>query len=133
MMKNYILLIGALLGLTSVCAGAYVNHNLVHIMDVKTLSMIKAALHYHELYAVIISVIGLACSFRNEAIVLKLSAWIFIFGTVLFSFSIYLKFLTGAIVWIKLTPIGGTLLMVGWFLLACSSFVYVKKIHCSTS
>ena len=126
-MINYILLIGALLGLTSVGAGAYIDHVLIHAVDVKTLSMIKTALHFNELYAVIISVIGLVYPLRNDATFLKLSAWIFIFGTVLFSFSIYLKVLTGTIVWIKLTPIGGTLLMLGWVLLACSSFKYVKN------
>lgn len=126
-MINYILLIGALLGLTSVGAGAYVDHVLVHAVDEKTLSMIKTALHYHQLYAVIISAIGLVHCLKNDAILLKLSAWLFIIGTVSFSFSIYLKALTGTIAWIKLTPIGGTLLMVGWVLLACFSFKYVKK------
>lgn len=126
-MINYILLIGALLGLTSVGAGAYVDHFLVHAVDEKTLSMITTALHYHQLYAVVISVIGLACYLKNNAILLKLSAWVFIIGTVLFSFSIYLKALTGTIAWVKLTPIGGTLLMVGWVLLACSSFEYIKN------
>ena len=126
-MINYILLIGALLGLTSVGAGAYVDHVLVYTVDVKTLSMIKAALHHHELYAVIISAIGLVYCLKNNSIFLKLSAWIFIIGTVLFSFSIYLKALTGMMAWIKLTPIGGTLLMVGWVLLACSSFKYINS------
>lgn len=126
-MINYILLIGALLGLTSVGAGAYVDHVFVYIIDVKTLSMIKTALHYHQLYAVIISAIGLVCCLKNDFILLKLSAWLFIIGTVLFSFSIYLKALAGTIAWLKLTPIGGTLLMVGWVLLTCSSFKYVKN------
>jgi uncharacterized membrane protein YgdD (TMEM256/DUF423 family) len=126
-MINYILLIGALLGLTSVGAGAYVDHVLVHAVDEKTLSMIKTALYYHQLYAVIISAIGLVHCLKNDAILLKLSAWIFVIGTVLFSFSIYLRALTGTIAWIKVTPIGGTLLMVGWVLLACFSFKYVKK------
>ena len=63
-MINYILLIGALLGFTSVGAGAYVDHILVHAVDEKTLSMIKTALHYHELYAVIISAIGLICCLK---------------------------------------------------------------------
>lgn len=126
-MINYILLIGALLGLTSVGAGAYVDHVLAQAVDVKTLSMIKTALYYHQLYAVIIATIGLVCRLKKEAILLKLSAWIFIIGTVLFSFSIYLKALTGTVDWIKLTPIGGTLLMIGWFLLACSSFEYIKN------
>jgi uncharacterized membrane protein YgdD (TMEM256/DUF423 family) len=125
-MINYILLIGALLGLTSVGAGAYVDHVLVHSVDVKTLSMIKTALHYHELYAVIISAIGLHY-LKNGAAFLKLSAWVFIIGIVLFSFSIYLKVLTGTMTWIKLTPIGGMLLMAGWVLLACSSFTYLKS------
>ncbi len=126
-MINYILLIGALLGITLVGAGAYVDHVLVHAIDVKTLSMIKTALHYHELYAVMISAIGLVCYLKNDAMLLKLSAWTFIIGTMLFSFSIYLKALTGTIAWIKLTPIGGTLLMAGWGLLACSSFKYIRK------
>src|SRR5690606_34190357 len=111
----------------SVGTGAYVDHVLVHTVDVKTLAMIKTALHYHELYAVIISIIGLVGCLKNDSIFLKLSAWIFIIGTVLFSFSIYLKALTGTIARIKLRRIGGTLLMVGWLLLAFSSFKYIRK------
>lgn len=91
--------------------------------------MIKTALHYHQVYAVIISAIGLVCRLRNGSIFLKLSGWIFIIGVILFSFSIYLKALTGMMAWIKLTPIGGTFLMVGWFLLACSSFKYINSEH----
>jgi len=124
-MVNYILLIGALLGATSVGTDAYINH-VFYTADVKTFSMIKTALQYHQLYAVIISVIGLVSRLKND-IILKLSAWIFILGTILFSTSLYLKALTGTIIWIKLTPIGGTLLMVGWLLLACSSFMLYKK------
>jgi uncharacterized membrane protein YgdD (TMEM256/DUF423 family) len=121
-MINYILLIGAFLGLTSVGAGAYINHILIHAADVKTLSMINTALHYHELYAVVISTIGIVCSFKNTAIFLKLAAWTFVIGIVLFSFSIYLAVLTSAMWWIKAAPLGGMLLMLGWFFLACSSF-----------
>lgn len=126
-MINYILLIGALLGLSSIGADAYINHVLVNIVDEKALSMIKTALHYHQLYAVIVSAIGFQCYLKNDAIFLKLSAWIFIVGTLFFSFSIYLKALTGMNVWVKLTPIGGTLLMIGWGLLACYSFKHLKK------
>jgi uncharacterized membrane protein YgdD (TMEM256/DUF423 family) len=126
-MINYILLIGAMFGLTSVGIGAYVDHVLIHAVDVNTLTLIKTALHYHELYALMISAIGLVCCLKNDAILLKLSAWIFIIGTALFSFSIYLKALTGTIAWIKVTPIGGMLLMVGWALLACSSFTHIRK------
>lgn len=121
-MINYILLIGALLGLTSVGAGAYVDHVLVHVVDVNTLASVKTAVYYHQLYAVVISAIGLVWSLKRDAFLLKCSAWIFIIGTVLFSFSIYLKALTGVTAWAKLTPTGGMLLMVGWIVLGCSSF-----------
>ena len=125
-MINYILLIGGLLGLTSVAAGAYIDHVLRYVVDTKILSMVYIGLHYHELYAVIISAIGLVHP-KNNSKLLKLSAWIFILGALLFSFSIYTTALTGTLVWIKLTPIGGTLLMIGWFFLICTSINFIKK------
>ncbi len=125
-MINYILLIGGLLGLISVGMGAYVDHVLSQVLDMKTLAMVKTALHYHQIYAVMIAGIGLVCH-KKASLFLKLSAWIFIIGVIFFSFSIYLTALTGVMEWIKLTPVGGTLLMVGWLVvLIGASF---RKMH----
>lgn len=126
-MINIILLIGALLGLTSVCGGAYVDHALAHMLDSKTLAMIKTALHYHQLYAILISAIGLIY-LQNNRFILKLAAWVFILGIVLFSFGIYIAVISHHLSLLKIVPIGGTLLMIGWTLLAVFAFTYRKTI-----
>ena len=126
-MRNFILLIGAFLGLISVGGGAYIDHALSHTIDIQALSRIKTALHYHQLYAVIISVIGLLLCARS-ILCLKLSAGFFILGIILFSFSIYVAVITNAMIWIKLTPLGGVSLMLGWILLGASAFSMQKTI-----
>lgn len=128
-MINFILLIGSLLGLTSVGMGAYVDHVLSHAVDIKTLSMIKTALHYQQLYAVIITAIGLSHRVVHDSLCLRLSAWIFIAGSIIFCFSIYLSALMGMAALLKLTPVGGIFLMTGWVVLACASFnkIFLKS------
>jgi len=125
-MRNLILLIGALLELTSVGMGTYIDHGLSHHVDLKTLSMPKTALLYHQLYAVMISVIGFYLHSQKN-LLFKIAAWVFIIGSSLFSFSIYLTAITGIVIFTKLTPMGGIMLMIAWLLLAYAAFYHTKK------
>lgn len=121
-MRNFILFIGALLGLISMMMGAYLDHSLIYQLDTKSLSMAKTALYYHQLYAVMISLLGCPGRSSHQSLLLKFAAYLFIIGTILFSFSIYLTIFTKLSIWLKLTPLGGMLLIIGWATLACSAF-----------
>ncbi len=127
---NIVLFIGALLGFTSVLIGASADHALKLLLDAKSFAMVMTAIKYHQLYAVIVTCIGLllfACNNKHIIKRLSISAWLFIFGIICFSGGIYLSAITSIKNFMMLTPIGGCLFMFAWLTLAWCAFVNVGK------
>lgn len=114
---NIILLLGAALGLSSIIMAAYVDHSLALYVSGKSLRGLMTAVRYHQLYAVVVSMIGLSLSsqtnIRMKAWLIR-SAYIFLIGILLFSFSIYFSTMVGVSGISYFTPVGGVLLMIGW-------------------
>lgn len=118
---NKILLSGAILGLLSVLMAAYVDHSLSLALTDKARHSVSVALKYHQLYAIVITIIGLIIPLQTNQRMkswLTRSAYVFIAGTLLFSFSIYLALITGVLGVLRFTPMGGLILMLGWCCLA---------------
>ena len=114
---NKILLSGTMLGLLSILMAAYVDHALSLMLTGKALHSVLVAIKYHQLYAIMITIIGLIIPLQaNQRIKswLMRSAYVFIVGVLLFSFSIYLSSMTGILELLHLAPIGGVILMTGW-------------------
>lgn len=124
---NLIFLFGAVLGLTSVMMAAYVDHSLGLYLTGKALTALKTAVRYHQLYAVVVCMIGL--SQQNNG---RVKSWLvnatssFLVGVLLFSGSIYLSAVTGATGFLTMTPIGGVMLMVGWGCLIRSALLRTR-------
>jgi len=121
-----ILIIGAFLGFISVAFGAFAEHALRESVTDEHFRFLMTAIRYNQVNAVIIVAIGLATLTGSELgkiTALRWSGILFIIGTLLFSFSIYISvsfeipFLT------NLTPVGGITMMVAWLLLIISGFV----------
>ena len=86
-----ILIVGALLGFFSVAFGAYSEHGLRPNVSDEEFRMLMTAIRYNQVHALIISVLGLITlpsSFLNNHL-FRRSGFLFILGTILFSFSIY--------------------------------------------
>jgi uncharacterized membrane protein YgdD (TMEM256/DUF423 family) len=81
----------------------------------KYLQDFKTGADYHMYHALGLLVLGVAAS--QQTTVQKshrIAAWCFVLGTALFSGSLYVLVLTG-MKWLgAITPIGGTLMIVGW-------------------
>ena len=116
-------LMGALYGLLAVIFGAFGAHALKKKLTPELLQSFETGVKYQMYHAIVLLVLGFNLSFDKP-----LDAWIvnsFIFGTLLFSFSIYALCL-GAAKGNKprflgpVTPIGGLLLVTGWALLLYS-------------
>ena len=126
---NILLLVGGLLGLSSVMMAAYVDHSLGLYLNGKALNSLLTAVKYHQLYAIIISMMGLYLPMQINPPFkswLNRSAYLFIVGILLFSFSIYCSILFSFPRIIYGTPIGGILLMVGWVCLIRASLLKIK-------
>jgi len=117
--------VGAFLGLMAIGMGAYTDHVLSKIADPVIMMMVGTALHYHLFHSVLVVSIGLSLfmPIPNKLYgCLKVCGWVFIVGILLFSFSIYLRAMTGIREFTNVTPLGGIILMMGWGLLAWTSF-----------
>ena len=126
---NIILLFGAILGLSSMMMAAYVDHSLALYLTDKSLSGVLTAVRYHQLYAIVVAMIGLSLPLQfNNRIKSWLSraAYLFAIGVLFFSFSIYFSIIWGVVRIIYLTPIGGVLLMIGWACLIRSALLRMK-------
>ena len=114
---------GALFGLLAVIFGAFGAHALKKKLTPELLQSFETGVKYQMYHAIVLLVLGFNLSFDKP-----LDSWTvncFIFGTLLFSFSIYALCL-GAAKGQKprflgpVTPIGGLLLVAGWALLLYS-------------
>jgi len=113
-------LMGALYGLLAVVFGAFGAHALKKKLTPELLHSFETGVKYQMYHAIVLLVLGFNLGF-DQALDSAI-ANCFIFGTLLFSFSIYALCLSAA----KgkklrflgpVTPIGGLLLVVGWALL----------------
>ncbi len=124
-----ILLVGALFGFFSVAFGAYSEHGLRPVVSEEEFRMLMTAIRYNQVNSVIISVIGLILLVPNgftRVSFLKWSGILFIVGTVLFCFSIYLSVGLQIPSLVYVTPVGGITLMLSWLLLAVAAFKAVR-------
>lgn len=121
-------LMGALYGLLAVIFGAFGAHALKKKLTPELLQSFETGVKYQMYHAIVLLVIGFNLGFDAP-----IDAWIvncFIFGTLLFSFSIYALCL-GAAKGNKpkflgpVTPIGGLLLVIGWALLLYSFIAHI--------
>jgi len=125
--------IGALLGGLAVAFGAFAAHGLDDFFakkyrDVapkktagfevpaswKYLQDFKTGAEYQMYHSLALLAVGLAAARATRRRALDLAGWSFLLGIVLFSGSLYALTLTGATYWVFVTPIGGTLFLVGW-------------------
>ena len=124
-----ILIVGALLGFFSVAFGAYSEHGLRPNVSDEEFRMLMTAIRYNQVHALIISVLGLITlpsSFLNNHL-FRRSGFLFILGTILFSFSIYTSVGLQIPSLLYLTPIGGITLMISWLSLAYAAYRTCKK------
>ena len=119
-MKNKYLTFAALSGFFCVALGAFAAHGLSHVLDVKALSWIDTGLKYQMFHT--LAILGVALSPWQSEKSARFAMFTWGIGVMLFSGSLYaLAFGAGkAMVWI--TPVGGTLFLIGWLCLAYGSF-----------
>ncbi len=118
---NRLLLVAAVLGFLSVAVGAAAEHVLRPGLEDETWRWVLTAIRYHQVGALAALALGLAHHIGASGATarrLGLAGWLFVAGTLLFSFSIYAAALTGIEGLTLLTPLGGITLMVAWLAVA---------------
>lgn len=125
-----VLILGALLGFISVAFGAYAEHGLREAVTEEHFRFMMTAIRYNQVHAVVIATIGLALlngGKLSNLPALKWSGLLFIIGTVLFSFSIYLSVSLDIPSLVNITPLGGITIMTAWLVLMVAGILVRKK------
>lgn len=124
-----ILLVGGVLGFISVVFGAYAEHGLKESISEEHFRFLMTAIRYNQVHAVVVTAIGLGIAsgvLPLQSLLIRWSGILFILGTALFSFSIYLSVVLAIPQLVNITPIGGTIIMLAWMLIAISGY---KALH----
>ncbi len=128
-MYNKLLGIAGILGLLAVAIGAFGAHGLRDVLMPNDKAIFETASRYHFYHTIMLVLVAVLYA-RDESRMLRLAAYAFIDGILLFSGSLYLlatKNVLGISTWAFLgpiTPVGGVFLIIGWFILAWYGFQY---------
>jgi len=121
-MNKNIMAWGVTFALTAVIIGAFGAHALKELLSSNQLASFETGVRYQMYHGIVLLFIGISFDkIQNTPLISKL----FISGTLLFSLSIYLLNLqevlgTSLSFLGPITPIGGALLIAGWFILLLS-------------
>jgi uncharacterized membrane protein YgdD (TMEM256/DUF423 family) len=101
--------ITAVLGLSAVALGAFGAHLLQSTAAPEMLSLWQTGVQYQMFHVLaLLSVI---------TILWGIAGWLFVMGAIIFSGSLYLLVVTEIKAFGMITPIGGSMLLVGWLVL----------------
>ncbi|OKL41650.1 DUF423 domain-containing protein [Pontibacter flavimaris] len=114
MTQKTILLIASALGALTVAIGAFGAHALAPMLQATNrVDTFETAVKYQMYHTLALLAVGLLL-FQVQQPALQVAAWCFFLGILIFSGSLYVLILSG-VTWLgAITPIGGTLLIVGW-------------------
>lgn len=129
--KPYHLLFGSLFCLTAVILGAFGAHALKNVLEPEQLISFETGVRYQMFHGLILVMIAL----KGYHFHLTFEKWVvtlFGIGIILFSVSIYMLNMQGLfglnMKWLgPITPIGGSLLIIGWGLLFLDAFKLITN------
>ena len=110
---------GALSGALTVALGAFGAHALKESVSAEDLAIWQTAVQYQGLHALALVLFGLSQQARPRPC---LGGWGFLLGSAVFAGTLYAMVLGGPRWLGAITPIGGTLMILGWLSFAWSAW-----------
>jgi uncharacterized membrane protein YgdD (TMEM256/DUF423 family) len=108
---------GAVAAGIGVAIGAFGAHGLADRVEADLLAIFETGVRYHMYHALALLAVGWAAS-RWPGGWVQAAGWLFVFGILVFSGSLYVLALTGARWLGAITPLGGLCFLLGWASLA---------------
>lgn len=118
-MDRLFFIAGSLMGLVAVSLGAIGAHMLKGHLDADELRIFDVGVRYQMYHAFALFAVAWAYS-KWPSTGMKISGWLLITGTILFSGSLYAYSLSGIHWLVYITPFGGITLVTGWLGMAWS-------------
>ncbi len=116
-MANRILIVGALMAMIGVAAGAFGAHGLRPILSEKMMAVFETAVRYQLVHALAMLIAGLSALVLNHRAFVR-AGWSFFLGILIFSGSLFIMSVTDIRKLGMLTPLGGLAFLIGWGFLA---------------
>ena len=113
---------GALSGAMAVALGAFGAHGLKTRLPADLLATFETGVRYQMYHALALLAVAWAVTRWSGSSLPAAAGWLFVAGTVLFSFSLYLLALTGQRWLGAITPLGGVAFVAGWVCLALAAW-----------
>ena len=119
-MKQLVLIVGAFYGMLSIILGAFGAHAFKDMISVEKLASFEVGVRYMMYSALTLLILGFFLDFSSG--IEKNAARLIMVGSFMFSMSIYFLAFSEKInvpskVLGPITPVGGTLMLVGWGML----------------
>ncbi|MBD3581965.1 DUF423 domain-containing protein [Flavobacterium selenitireducens] len=123
-MDRKLLVAGSFFGMTAIVLGAFGAHALKEVLTPDQLQTFETGVKYQMYHALLLLMVGVFSGVSAKA--KKAVFWLVTVGVILFSGSIYLLATNAVENFNKIigpvTPLGGTLLIIGWFVLLIDFF-----------
>lgn len=110
---------GSILAFLAVGLGAFGAHGLRERLTEESMAIYQTGVQYHMIHALALLLIASLAERLNLKAAI---GWLFIFGVLIFSGSLYLLAITQQRWLGAITPLGGVCFLLGWLTLAWSAF-----------
>ena len=104
----------------AIALGAFGAHGLKSIVSDSMMKVYTTGVEYHFYNTLGLFIVAFLISFYPNSKKLVRSAWLIFIGMSIFSFSLYLLVLLSMPILGAITPIGGSLLIIAWLMVAYS-------------
>ncbi len=115
--------IGALSGCVAVTIGGARAHVLDKLVPKERLPMLEVGMRYQMAHSMALMITSMAVA-HFPGVLPRLAGWGFVTGIVIFPCILYFYAFTGRKAMLKLTPVGGVVLLGAWVCLALSPIVH---------
>ncbi len=113
--------LGSLSAAMAVALGAFGAHGLRARLAADLLATFETGVRYQMYHALALFIVAWVIARWPDATLPVTAGWLFVAGTVLFSFSLYALSLSG-LRWLgAITPLGGVAFIAGWLCLAATA------------
>lgn len=102
----------------AISLGAFGAHGLKSILDEYMLKIYHTGVEYHFYNTLGLFIASFVYALKPDSKKIYIALWLIIIGMCIFSFSLYLLAILSMPILGAITPIGGTLLIIAWLLLA---------------
>lgn len=118
------LIIASLFMALAIALGAFGAHGLKNLVQPAMLTIYHTGVEYQFYNTLGLFAISFIIYLKPQAKKIIIAAWLILIGMIIFSFSLYLLVVLSMPILGAITPIGGTLMIIGWLLVL---FTLVKE------